>query len=492
MRSRHLAAAVVAALGMAACSDAPSAPNVVATEAPAVRQTAKGGEPIKDQYIVVFKDDVRDAPGLAKQLANAHGGKVRHSYEHAIKGFAANLPAAAAEALRRNPNVAYVEQDQVVTPSQVGSWGLDRVDQRDLPLNGVYNYTQTGAGVTAYIIDTGIETSHSQFGGRAWAAYDALGGNGQDCNGHGTHVAGTVGGSTYGVAKAVSLVGVRVFPCSGGSAWSTIIAGIDWVRYNRVLPAVANLSLSGGAMQSVDDAIQNLVNSGVTTVVAAGNASDNACYYSPARAAAAITVGASNSGDQQAWFSNWGGCVDVYAPGEGITSSTLYGGVTSMDGTSMAAPHVAGAAALYLQGNPSATPATVGSAILGNATTYHLGGLGAGSPNLLLYTLSGGVVTPPPSTLSAYIDGPSEIYAAGTHSWSAYASGGNGSYTYQWQYSVTGTWTNVGTNSPTYSRFVSGTAPSFSLRVIVTSGGVSYTSPEFWVYKEPMCGKYAC
>jgi subtilisin family serine protease len=493
------------AFGLAACSDTPTGPGAAPTEVPAARQ-AKGGarEVIPDRYVVVFKNSVGDAPGLARQLAAAHGGNVHHTYQHAIKGFAATLPAAAVNALRNNPNVAYIEQDQPVylmqTTQPYATWGIDRVDQRDLPLSGSYTYNSTGAGVTAYIIDTGIETSHWEFGGRASVGADYVGDgyNGQDCNGHGTHVAGTLGGANYGVAKSAGLVSVRVFGCSGGSQWSTIIAAIDWVRYYHVKPAVVNMSLSGGAMQSVDDATQNLINAGVTVAVAAGNNGQNACNYSPARASAALTVGASNSSDAQAWFSNWGSCVDLYAPGEQVTSAWLYGGTNTINGTSMATPHVAGAAALYLQGNPTASPATVGSAIVSNASQYKLYSLGAGSPNLLLYTLSGGTPPPPPPppSMTASISGDSYLYGISTGYWNASVSGGNGTYTYQWQFSTNGsTWSNVGTNSSYYSRNVNNYAPSFYLRVIVTSGGASVTSPSFYVYHEPgepMCGDYVC
>jgi subtilisin family serine protease len=498
-RSRQLVAAIAVAIGLAACSDAPTGP--APADAPAA---ARGGarQVIPDRYVVVFKNGVQDAPGLARQLTAAHGGTMHYSYQHAIKGFAATLPAAAVSALRNNPNVAYIEQDQPVhlvqTTQPNATWGIDRVDQRDLPLNGSYTYNSTGSGVTAYIIDTGIETSHWEFGGRAWVGADYVGGNGQDCNGHGTHVAGTVGGANYGVAKGVGLVSVRVFGCSGGSQWSTIIAAIDWVRYYHQKPAVVNMSLGGGAMQSVDDAVQNLVNAGVTVAVAAGNWSDNACYYSPARASAALTVGATNSGDAQAWFSNWGGCVDLYAPGEQVTSAWLYGGTNTIDGTSMATPHVAGAAALFLQGNPTASPATVANHILTSASQYKLYSLGAGSPNLLLYTLGGSTPPPPPppSGLTASISGSDWLYGIDTGYWTATATGGNGTYSYQWQYSTNNsTWSNVGTNSPNYSRSVSNYAPSFYLRVIVTSGGASVTSASFYVYHEPgepMCGKYYC
>jgi aqualysin 1 len=347
---------------------------------------------IPGQYIVVFKDTPGArgmAEGLARQ-AEAEGGRVLHIYGDALVGFAAQLPDQAVQALRRNPNVDYVEVDQVVSleATQVNPpWGLDRIDQRDRPLNQRYYYSRTGNGVRVYIIDTGIRYSHNDFGGRAFFGYDSFGGNGSDCNGHGTHVAGTAGGSTHGVAKSVRLISVRVLNCSGSGTISGVIAGVNWVTNNRIRPAVANMSLGGGASTSLDNAVNNSISAGVTYAVAAGNSNANACNYSPARVSAAITVGSTTSSDARSSFSNFGSCVNIFAPGSSITSAwhTSNSATNTISGTSMAAPHVAGVAALYLQGSPSAAPSTVRSTIYNNATTGRLSGIGSGSPNRLLY-----------------------------------------------------------------------------------------------------------
>jgi subtilisin family serine protease len=345
-----------------------------------------------DSYIVVFRDDVGDVPGLSAQLAAASRAEITHVYRHALRGFAARIPPQAVEALRRNPSVAYIEADQVlsiVTTQTNATWGLDRIDQRDLPLNGTYVYNADGTGVRAYIIDTGIRASHQEFGGRVSGGFTSISdGNGtNDCNGHGTHVAGTVGGTVYGVAKKVALIPVRVLNCQGSGTTSGVIAGVDWVTANHVKPAVANMSLGGGASSSLDNAVANSIAAGVTYAVAAGNSNANACNYSPARAGPALTVGATTSTDARASYSNFGSCLDLFAPGSSITSawSTSNTATNTISGTSMASPHVAGVAALILQGSPAASPATVGQAITSNATTGKVTNAGSGSPNRLLY-----------------------------------------------------------------------------------------------------------
>jgi subtilisin family serine protease len=309
----------------------------------------------------------------------------------ALRGFAVRGGPSLIVALRSDPGVQYVEQVQVYsisTDQSPATWGLDRIDQRNLPLNNNYTYNRTGAGVRAYIIDTGIRTDHNEFGGRATFAANFAGGQSVDCNGHGTHVAGTVGGKTYGVAKGVTLVAVKVLNCAGSGTTTGVVNGINWVAVNRVRPAVANMSLGGGASSAIDAALNGAVNAGVTFAVAAGNSSANACNYSPARAPAAITVGATTSTDVRASYSNFGSCLDIFAPGSGITSAWKNNttATKTISGTSMASPHVAGAAALYLQGTTNVAPGTVASALIANATTGVVGNAGSGSPNRLLFT----------------------------------------------------------------------------------------------------------
>jgi subtilisin family serine protease len=332
-------------------------------------------------WIVQLRAGLEPA-SVGPAVARQHGGAIGRVYRHAINGFSFRGSRAAASALLRSPLVVSVEPDAEVwldTTQTSATWGLDRIDQRALPLSGTYTYERTGTGVTAYVIDSGIRFDHSEFGGRAVPGADFVGDgqNGNDCNGHGTHVAGTIGGATYGVAKNVTLVSVRVFGCTGGSTWETIIAGIDWViaHHQAGVPAVANMSLGGGANSSVDTATNNLINDGVATAVAAGNGNwagrqDDACKYSPARVPAAMTISATNSSDQKASWANYGNCVDWFAPGVSITSAwyTSTTATKTISGTSMATPHTAGVAALYLEANPSASPAVVRDAIYAETT----------------------------------------------------------------------------------------------------------------------------
>ncbi len=369
----------------------------------------KAKNKINGQYIIVLEDRYDDVAGIADELSVKHRGKIKHLYDKALKGFAAEISDADASALADDPRVKYVEEDGIASldTTQTGAtWGIDRIDQRNLPLDGNYTYNTTASNVHAYIIDTGILTSHTQFGGRASVGVDEVGDgqNGIDCNGHGTHVSGTVGGSTYGVAKGVSLVAVRVLDCSGSGTNSGVIAGVNWVATNAIRPAVANMSLGGGASQAVDDAVTGAVNAGVVMCVAAGNSNVDACTTSPARAAAAITVGATGSNDTRASFSNFGTCVDIFGPGVNITSSwaTSTTATNTISGTSMATPHVCGVAALYIGLNPTATVAAVTSALITNATSGVVISPGTGSPNRLLYSgFIGGGGTPAP-TISGF------------------------------------------------------------------------------------------
>ena len=368
---------------------------------------APAGVGIPGRYIVVFRDDrVSSARAVRAKIAVARGAagtSVQQVYGSALFGYAAQLSDAALTQVRRDPDVAFVQQDQIVRANTTQSnppWGLDRIDQRSLPRDFSYTYDVDGSGVHAYVIDTGIRATHVEFAGRVGAGYDVIdGGAPDDCHSHGTHVAGTIGGRTYGVAKNVTLHGVRVLDCQGSGTDSGVIAGIDWVTANHIKPAVANMSLGGGASPALDLALRNSVAAGVVHVVAAGNENTNACYGSPAREPLAITVGATGSTDQRASFSNYGSCLDLFAPGVSIPSSvsTSDTAVADYSGTSMASPHVAGAAALYLARFPSASPAEVAYAMTNEATTNVVGSPGSGSPNRLLYAaLTSAPMTPTP------------------------------------------------------------------------------------------------
>ncbi|MCS7482318.1 S8 family serine peptidase [Umezawaea endophytica] len=369
---------------------------------------------LKDSYIVVLKDT--GSTGVSAQTASLsakYDAQVKHTYQSAVRGFSATMTEAQARKLAADPSVSYVEQDAEVSISETQtptpSWGIDRIDQHALPLDNSYTYPNSGEGVTAYIIDTGIRFTHSEFaGGRAVSGRDTVDNDDDstDCAGHGTHVAGTVGGTRYGVAKAAKLVGVRVLNCGGSGTFEGVIAGIDWVTQHHIAnpgPAVANMSLGGGANDTVDLAVTNSIASGVTYGLAAGNSfGANACNTSPARTPNGITVGATEITDARASYSNIGPCLDIFGPGTNITSSWLTDDNASntISGTSMATPHVVGAAAVYLASNPAATPAEVRDALVDGATSNAIPDAGTGSPNKLLY-LVGGPTGPPPTGCTA-------------------------------------------------------------------------------------------
>ncbi|GLW46210.1 hypothetical protein Stsp02_18720 [Streptomyces sp. NBRC 14336] len=379
-------AALVGGLISLPAQAAPAEGRVLAADSPTA---------IKDSYIVTLKKGagLKAASSAGKSLIKEYGGKVDKTFGKVLNGCSATLSAAEARRLAADPSVASVEQNQRVqltdTTQTSAPWGLDRIDQTSLPLSGTYTYPDSaGSGVTVYVIDTGVRITHSQISGRASYGYDAVDGDttASDGNGHGTHVATTIAGSTYGVAKKAKIVAVRVLNNSGSGTTAGVIAGIDWVTANHSGPSVANMSLGGGASTSLDTAVANSIASGVTYAVAAGNSSANASSYSPARVAAAITVGATTSTDARASYSNYGSVLDIFAPGSSITAGwhTSDTATNTISGTSMATPHVAGAAAVYLANHTSSTPAQVASALTAGATTGKVTSPGTGSPNRLL------------------------------------------------------------------------------------------------------------
>jgi N-acetylneuraminic acid mutarotase len=383
---------VLGAVVLAACRDATS-PTPPSSPAPDLSTTRRPPEYIPGQYVVVFRNNGSDVESVAKAVAGRHLGKVKRTYR-GLRAMAVELPDAAAAALRRDPSVEYVEQNQVVhldaepTLQPGATAGIDRIDQRALPLSGSYSYIADGSGVRAYILDSGLNFGHSDFAGRAALGLDAIGGSGADCYGHGTHVAGTVGGTTYGVAKKVQLVVVRIFDCNGTTNIFALLDGITWVTNNRVPPAVANLSLGLGFSATINQAVAQSIAAGVSYVVAAGNSAADACATSPSSEPRTLSVAASGTDDVFASFSNRGSCVDLVAPGVGITSDWIgsAGATQVLSGTSMAAPHVTGAVALYLSTHTDAQPFEVEAAITSNATQGALTGVPAGTRNALLYT----------------------------------------------------------------------------------------------------------
>ncbi len=394
LRSKKTRVAAVTTLATAALLGGLTAMPAQAAPAEGKVLAADSPTAIKDSYIVTLKKSagLKAASSQGKDLIKEYGGTVKRTFKTALNGYSAELSATEAKRLAADPAVASVEQNQVFTADATQTnapWGLDRSDQASLPLSGTYTYPDSaGSGVTAYVIDTGVRISHSQFGGRAVNGFDAVDGDSvaQDGNGHGTHVASTIAGSTYGIAKQAKIVAVRVLNNSGSGTTAGVVAGIDWVTANHSGPSVANMSLGGGASNALDTAVRNSIASGVTYALAAGNSSTNAASTSPARVTEAITVGSTTSTDAKSSFSNFGSVLDIFAPGSSITAGwhTSDTATNTISGTSMATPHVAGAAAVYLAGHTSATPAQVASALTAGAVTGKVTSPGAGSPNRLL------------------------------------------------------------------------------------------------------------
>ncbi|GGV44644.1 serine protease [Streptomyces longisporoflavus] len=403
-RMAGISATVVAALALGAVSALPA--TAQPRQAQGTVENAGVPGAIPGSYIVSLDEDEAKAGSKAgKALAEEYGAEIKRTYKKALNGYAVELSAAEARKFAADPAVESVVQNRTftidATQPNPPSWGLDRIDQKTLPLNNSYTYPDSaGEGVTAYVIDTGVRITHSDFGGRASYGYDAIDNDNtaQDGHGHGTHVAGTVGGTLHGVAKKAKIVGVRVLNNQGSGTTAQVVAGIDWVTQNAVKPAVANMSLGGGADSALDTAVRNAVASGITFAVAAGNESVNASTRSPARVTEAITVGATTSTDAKASYSNFGSVLDLFAPGSSITSAWNSGdtATNTISGTSMASPHTAGAAALYLADNRSATPAQVSAALVGAASTGVVTSPGTGSPNRLL-NVGTGSTNPPGS-----------------------------------------------------------------------------------------------
>ncbi|MFE9746538.1 S8 family serine peptidase [Saccharothrix saharensis] len=480
----------LAVLGLAAVSAAALAfANVGVAAAEGSVLGADRADAVPGSYIVALNDSASPrsaSASAASSLVDKYGGQVRATWQHALNGFHATLSPTQARRLAADPRVAFVQADLPISVDAVQqnppSWGLDRIDQRNLPLDSAYNYSTTASNVRAYIIDTGIRTTHSDFGGRATWGTNTVDTNNTDCNGHGTHVAGTVGGTAHGVAKGVQLIAVKVLNCAGSGTTAGVVNGVDWVTRNAVKPAVANMSLGGGVDTALDTAVRNSIAAGITYAVASGNSNANACNYSPARVAEALSVNASTNTDARASFSNYGTCTDLFAPGQNITSAWMTNDTSTntISGTSMASPHVAGAAALYLADNPTATPPTVNAAVVAAATSDKITSPGTGSANKLLFTgtaTPGGPAVTNPGNQSTVVGTPVSLQLS--------ASGGTAPYTFSAtglpaglsissSGLVSGTPTTTGTSSVTVTATDSASrtgSTTFSWAITSTGGG---------------------
>jgi subtilisin family serine protease len=399
MNARKGLFAILGGLGVWACGPAPSEEatqggSALADDTASTARFIDKKEALPGEFIVVFASAV-DAPARTRALSAQYNARVVHTYENVLNGFAARMSEADARSLASDPSVKYVERNGVKHTSELqpnATWGIDRVDQTSLPLDRQYHYSLTGRGVNAVVIDTGVDARQADFEGRVTRGFNAISTGAEDdttdLHGHGTHVAGTIGSKSWGLAKEATIVPVRVCNASGECTDADIIKAVDWVTRNVAKPAVVNMSLGGavdGATQATEDAIKASIASGITYVVAAGNDSVDACGFSPARIPEVITTGSTSNNDRRSSFSNWGTCLDVFAPGSSITSARRGSGSTSMSGTSMASPHVAGAVALLLQAVPTATPAQMGALVRRNATPDKVTSPGTGSPNFLLH-----------------------------------------------------------------------------------------------------------